>query len=123
MIPKSMKMVTIPIHISAVLYSLIALGSLAILFIPMPGEDDIDLFVLRITWGIMCIVSVALVIFLEIVVMALKKGHFWAWIAGICIAGLYIPSGFMILGIIMLIGLLREEITEFCKKKNKNVYI
>ena len=53
--------------------------------------------------------------------MALKNGKYWAWIAGICIAGLYIPSAFFVLGIIMLIGLLEDDVKNFCAKKDKNI--
>ncbi|HLE03353.1 MAG TPA: hypothetical protein VI729_01900 [Anaerolineales bacterium] len=45
-------------------------------------------------------------VFIEIVVRALNRRKFWAWVAGLCLSGLYIPSLFLPLGVMGLIGLL-----------------
>ncbi len=74
--------------------------------------------ILRITWGLMCVLSLVFGIVIEFVIKALRSGKHWGWIAGLCLAGLYIPSGFMVLGIIVLINLLKEESKEYCKKLN-----
>jgi chromate transport protein ChrA len=65
------------------------------------------------------VASVALATGWREVIKALKQGRHWGWIAGLCIAGLYTPSGFMVLGIIMLVNLLKEESKEYCKKESK----
>ena len=49
---------------------------------------------------------VGFAVFIEIVVQALNRGKFWAWVAGLCLSGLYIPSLFLPLGVMGLIGLL-----------------
>lgn len=118
MIPKSLKFVTIPLRISSILYLLIALGGLVFVFAPMQIEDPVEVVILRVTWALISLMSVGLTVFIEIVIKSLKKGTFWAWIAGLCLAGLYIPSAFAVLGIFMLIGLLKEEIKDFCSRKS-----
>ena len=45
-------------------------------------------------------------VFIEIVARALNRRQFWAWVAGLCISGLYIPSLFLPLGVMGLVGLL-----------------
>lgn len=117
MTPNSLKIATIPIHISAVIYALLGIGSLVLLFFPIPAEDDIELMIIRITLIVMFVVCAALVVFLEIVVQSLKAGRYWAWIAGICVAGLYIPSIFIPLGIPILLGLLKEDVKQYCARK------
>lgn len=43
---------------------------------------------------------------IEVVVRGLIRRKFWAWIAGLCLSGLYVPSLFLPLGVMGLIGLL-----------------
>ena len=45
-------------------------------------------------------------VFTEIVVRALNRRKFWAWVAGLCISGVYVPSLFLPLGVMGLMGLL-----------------
>lgn len=114
-------MVTVPIHISAVLYFLIGLAGLVIVFFPFVNDNNVNLVFLRITWGFMSLLCFGIIIFLEIVIKNIKKGKFWAWVAAICIAGLYIPSLFFLLGIIMLIGLMKQEVKDFCMQNNNGI--
>jgi hypothetical protein len=121
MAPKTMKLVTIPIRISSVIYAIFGLGSFALLLIPLTTESNAEILAMRIILSLMFVMCAGLVVFLEIVIRALKGGKYWAWIAGICIAGLYIPSIFMVLGIIILVGLLNNEVKSFCAKKDKRI--
>jgi len=52
------------------------------------------------------LLTVGFAVFVEIVVQSLKRRKFWAWVAGLCLSGLYIPSLFLPLGVMGLIGLL-----------------
>jgi hypothetical protein len=117
-----LKPTIICLRISSVLYFLIAIVCVLPFFtITLGDESSADAMILRITWGSMCVLSLVFGIFIEFIIKALKCGQYWGWIAGLCLAGLYIPSGFMVLGIIMLINLLKEESKEYCKKKESNM--
>jgi hypothetical protein len=51
---------------------------------------------------------------IEVVIWGLRQQSFWAWIAGLCLCGLYIPSLFLPLGALALWGLLDgESLTAF----------
>jgi hypothetical protein len=52
------------------------------------------------------LIIVGFAVFIEIVARALNRRRFWAWVAGLCVSGLYIPSLFLPLGVMGLIGLL-----------------
>lgn len=59
-------------------------------------------------------------IFVQFIIRGLKKTKYWAWIAGLIITGLYIPSLFIILGIIGILGLLdKSVIDEFQSARNR----
>lgn len=62
-------------------------------------------------WGIAVGVGVlsfcaVLVAGIELVAHGLRKRRFWAWVAGLCIFGVYLPSLFLPLGALGLWGLL-----------------
>lgn len=80
----------------------------------MPKEE---FFIIAATGVLTILLCVALVVFIEVTIHFLKKGAYWAWICGICTAGLYLPSLFLLLGVFMLIGLLDEGVKEHCAKK------
>ena len=61
--------------------------------------------------------SLLLGVGVEVVIWNIKKGKNWAWITGLCIAGIYIPSGFLPLGIIALLGLLDPHAKAFCSDR------
>jgi hypothetical protein len=115
--PSKMKYVTLSIHISVVLYAFLLLAaSLAMFFVPFDklGEDG---YILKVAILATIITCGPLIAFLEIVVNSLKKGRYWSWIAAVIVTGFYIPSGYIMLGIFMLIGLMDEDVRDFCKKK------
>jgi hypothetical protein len=53
-----------------------------------------------------CVLWLALITGIEIVAIGLNRRKFWAWIAGLCIFGMYVPSLFLPLGALGLWGLL-----------------
>jgi hypothetical protein len=108
------------LRISSIVYFLIALVCIIPFFtVSLADQTPTEAMILRIGWGMMCALSFIFGVFIEKVIKALKQGRHWGWIAGLCIAGLYTPSGFMVLGIIMLVNLLKEESKEYCKKESK----
>jgi hypothetical protein len=50
----------------------------------------------------------AIMIAVEIVVSGIRQRKFWAWIAGLCVFAIYVPSLFLPLGALGLWGLLDE---------------
>ena len=72
------------------------------------------LSLLMIMFGIGMITAWA--IFVEIVIKGLKNGKKWAWIMGIVISAIQIPSIFIVLGIIGLITLLDKEVVASFQK-------
>lgn len=122
--PSKLKWITIPLHLSAVAYVIVALFS-ALAFLGFPvmleGSPDYEVAIMVVTMVLMVVLSVGMIIFIELVVAHLKKGKFWAWVAAICLAGLYIPSLYFPMGIFMIIGLVNEEVKEFCSKKKSIV--
>lgn len=58
----------------------------------------------------------ALAAALEFVISGLKRRKYWAWLTGLIILGIYIPSLFLPLGIVGLIGLLDQGSVEACRK-------
>ena len=45
-------------------------------------------------------------------------GKNWAWIVGLCVAGIYISSAFLPLGIIALVGLIAPESKAYCDPRS-----
>jgi hypothetical protein len=106
------------LRISSAIYFLLALVCIMPFFtVSLADQTPAETVILRVIWGMMCLLSVVLGVFVEKVIQALRQGKHWGWIAGLCVAGLYMPSGFMVLGIIMLINLLKDESKEYCKKE------
>jgi len=86
---------------------------------PLTGRIRLAILALRISEGIYVLLGLCLPISMisvkEIgdeypmwlgVCTALRRRQFWAWVAGLCISGLYIPSLFLPLGVMGLVGLL-----------------
>jgi hypothetical protein len=60
-----------------------------------------------LTLGVgMFVFCLALIAFIELVAYGLGQRKFWAWVAGLCIFGMYAPSVFFPLGALGLWGLL-----------------
>jgi len=111
--PKLNKTIIV-LHIMAVIYFLIVLAVIVFLIsfslIVDEMEPEIPLTFLKITALFTVLLSIASGVFIEIVIKNLKNNQFWAWVAAVIICGLYIPSLFIILGIIGLKGLLDKEV-------------
>ncbi|MBU1119185.1 hypothetical protein KKH43_04865 [Patescibacteria group bacterium] len=112
---QGLKKTIVSFHISAILYFMVAVLFL-ILFIVFLGQgDESTAIAFPMLLGV--VLSIAVGIFLEFVISALKKQKYWAWIAGIVISIIFIPSAFIILGIVALIGLLDENTRKAFEKK------
>lgn len=93
-------MALVCLHISAFLYVLVGL-----LLIPLfLFEDDSGLGLVFGVFGLLF--CLALAIGIEVVAWGLRKRKFWAWVAGLCLFGMYVPSLFLPLGAFGLWGLL-----------------
>jgi hypothetical protein len=85
------------LHVSAVLYLIVGIWLLVIV-----ADTDVGLPV-----GVaLLVVCLGLIAGIELVVSGLGRRRFWAWVAGLCIFGLYVPSLFFPLGALGLWGLL-----------------
>ena len=93
----------VSLHISAALYVIV--GVLMLLL--FSGEDETGLG-LPLAIG-MCVLCLALAAGVEVVVFGLHQRKFWAWVAGLCICGTYVPSLFLPLGALGLWGLLDSD--------------
>jgi hypothetical protein len=88
------------LHISAVLYLIVG-----VLMFPLFMADDDTGLGLPFAVG-MFVFCLALIAGIEFVVYGLHRRKFWAWVAGLCIFGVYAPSLFFPLGVLGLWGLL-----------------
>lgn len=92
------------LHISAVLYLLIALGGTAGMFI-LP---DMPAGLRLVMAGMWIVVGFAMIVLVEAVAWGLKRRKFWAWVVALGVFALYVPSLFLPLGAVGLYGLLVE---------------
>jgi hypothetical protein len=86
------------LHISAALYVLLA----AAMF-PLFLQEDGAGLTAAIILAAFCL---ALSIGVEAVAAGLGRRKLWAWVAGLCVFGMYVPSLFLPLGALGLWGLL-----------------
>jgi hypothetical protein len=84
------------LHISAAMYLL--LGALVSFFFISDDKAAIGVIL-----GVFCL---GLIVGIEVVVYGLRKRMNWAWIAGLCIFAVYVPSLFFPLGALGLWALL-----------------
>ena len=96
------RLAIIALRISEGLYVLIALCLPAVALSFPDVQEQLPIWI-GICTGLL---TIGFAVLIEIVVRALNRRRFWAWVAGLCISGLYIPSLFLPLGIMGLIGLL-----------------
>ena len=101
-------MVTIPFRISSVLYFILGAAFFIMALVGFSNGSEDSLLAGSFLF-IMALFCIALGVFVEIVIYHFKKKKYWAWIAALIIAGLYIPSIFIVLGIIPLIAILDKE--------------
>ncbi len=92
-------MAIVCLHISALLYLLVGI----LLFALLAGEGNSRPGLVVVLPVIPPLIGV-----IEIVAHALKRRKFWAWVAGLCIFAMYLPSLFLPLGALGLWGLLDE---------------
>ena len=89
------------LHIGAAIY--VALGFLFVGLSYAPDYSE------EFTIGLgraMLAVCIGFAVGIEVVALGLRRRKFWAWVAGLCIFALYIPSPFLPLGALGLWGLL-----------------
>lgn len=98
--PHKIHFATVSRHISAVLYLLIGLAMFPL--VDAVGDPD---YGREFAWAMLAFCLV-LIVGIEIVVAGLHRRRYWAWIAGICIFGMYASSLFLPLGAFGLWGLL-----------------
>jgi Ca2+/Na+ antiporter len=101
--PHRIQMAVVCLHISALLYVLIGLGLCAILAMENNVKSLIPFS--------LCVFTMigALVVAIEVIAYGLTKRKFWAWVAGLIMFGIYVPSLFFPLGALGLWGLLDEN--------------
>lgn len=114
---RQLKRAILCLRISTILYVLISLGSMILLWFLYPFynvtifRDPEDRYLIPALVLGLSIFSLAVAVFIEIIIRGLRRRRFWAWICGLITAGLYIPSLFFILGIFILLGLINEEVS------------
>jgi hypothetical protein len=105
-------MAIVCLHISALLYVVIGGSTLLFGMAAPPGAT----WEVRL-WIGMFAVCLVLAVGIEYVVVGLKQRKYWAWIAGMCIFAIYIPSAFLPLGAFGLWALLDSgSQNEFLRK-------
>lgn len=130
----SLRLAIISLRISAIIYGVIGVGLLLspLLFLALyifTNELPEDLEDLGPVGGMLAITvlswfvalwAIGPAIFIEFVIRGLKRTQYWAWIAGIIISGIYLPSGFIIFGVLGLAGLLNQEVSQQFNAARKN---
>lgn len=94
-------MASVCLHISAVLYAILGFLALAALVIP-----EVRLEVEPVVSVALLILCFVLIVVIEVVAKGLRRRRYWAWVAGLCIFAIYLPSLFLPLGALGLWGLL-----------------
>lgn len=97
--PHKIHFATVSLHISAAMYLLIGLA-----MFPLVDAGKLE-YGQQFAWALFAFCLV-LILGIEIVAVGLRRRRYWAWIAGICIFGMYASSLFMPLGAFGLWGLL-----------------
>jgi hypothetical protein len=98
-------MAIIAIRISTVIYYLLFIGFIIAGFLIPPEAEEFNRYM---AWFI-SIFTLPFIIFLEVLIIHLKRRRYWAWIGGLIVGAMYAPSLFLPLGIMILIGLLSEQ--------------
>jgi hypothetical protein len=93
------KFATIALRISTGMYVLVGLSLFALSF---TGNQN------KLFYTILAVFALALAVGVEFVRGGIIQRKFWAWVAGLCIFGLYTPSIFLPLGAFGLWGLLAQ---------------
>jgi len=112
-----LKKTIIVLHISAIIYFLLGFFFLSF-FLEFTRKPLF--FLVSIPFIMLVLFFIGIGVFIEIIIKGLKDNKFWSWVASLIICGLYIPSLFIILGIIGLSGLLNKETRKNFLKSNSD---
>lgn len=93
--PDRTAVAAICLHISAVVYVILAVLLLGLSF---ESDSGLEFF--------LAVASIGLVVGVEAVARALQRRRFWGWVAGLCVFAVYVPSLFLPLGAVGLWALL-----------------
>ena len=124
LLKSKLRLVTIPLHLSTGIYAILGIGMFIFWIATLFAGDTIyadqtEQIIMNIYGSVMVLLCISLVIVIELAVWALKKGKFWGWVLSLAFAGLYVPSGFILFGIPMFLGLLAEPVKEHCSVGRK----
>jgi hypothetical protein len=98
--PHRIGLAIVCLHISSILYVLVGFAFAAGMY--FLGESPGD-----VVFGFgMLVFCILLGLGMEVVAYGLRGRRFWAWIAGLCIFAMFLPSLFLPLGALGLWGLL-----------------
>ena len=106
--PHRLTLATVSLRIGAAFYVLVAIGVplfLVLVDVPEPA-DTVELWIRNGTIAFVIVLSLGMAALSEVIVWGLHRRRMWAWIAGLCVFGLYLPSLFFPLGALGLWGLL-----------------
>lgn len=93
------------LRISSIIYILLGLVMIPFGFFAF-SVDFFSGFILLL----FCPFSIGIGVFIEIVIAGLKKKKKWTWMAALILCIMYIPSAFVILGVIGIIPLFKDEV-------------
>ena len=93
------------LRISSIIYFLLGLAFIPLSILISYEDPFLAFFFLFIFFF-----SVGIGVFIEIVISGLKKKKKWTWIAAIVLCAMYIPSAFIILGVVGIIPLFKDEV-------------
>ena len=100
-----LKPTTICLRISSIIYFLLGL-----IFVPLIVLVGMEEPVLAFMFIFFFFFTVAIGVFIEVVIAGLKKHKSWTWMAALILCIMYIPSAFVVLGVIGIIPLFKEEV-------------
>jgi hypothetical protein len=94
------------------------LGVLLFVLDYLGGFASYEFFVYSVIfWGVI----ILMIGITELIIYGLKRKSFYAWVGGIMLSGLYIPSLYLPLGVLALVGLLNENVRSEFLHKEKTV--
>lgn len=110
----SLRLVTFSLWTSSALYVLSGLA-MAVFFAFMAKEEK-DGAIAFIILGFASLgACLGMAVFAGVVAWQLGERKFWAWICALILGGLYVPSLFIVLGVLVLLGALRRDVVAwFC---------
>lgn len=129
-LPHKLTLVTVALHLNAIFNFVIGCCILllsCLLFVTGFLQEDltsIDNLVPSILALIVLFGSAGILLgqaaFVEFVVLRLKQGYYWAWVAALVLSILNILSILFVLGVIGLVGLFDAEVMAHSKSRKKS---